>query len=136
MYKIETTNRIVTVLSLKCFGAPQIMRDQDLVTPLSGKALALFLYLAVTGRPHRRDLLADLFWSEQSNQQARNNLRYLLPDLRPWVGDYLLITPQTIAFDRHQPYQLDCERFRQILTMPLDTAPTAELQAALDLYQG
>lgn len=132
---------IAPTLYLKCFGAPQIARGQEQVAPpLGGKALALFLYLAVTaskGHPsHKRDVLASRFWSDQSNQQARNNLRYLLPELREALGDYLLITPQTIAFDRSRPYQLDSERFRHTLTTAPDAIPTAALQAALDLYQG
>lgn len=129
--------RAAPILSIQCLGAPQIWRDQTPVAPpLGGKALALFLYLAVTGRPHSRDLLADLLWSEMDNQQARNNLRYLLPELRNVLGDYLLITPQTIAFARNHPYQLDSECLHQTLTLALDTRSTADLQAALDLYQG
>ncbi|MEZ4735684.1 MAG: BTAD domain-containing putative transcriptional regulator [Caldilineaceae bacterium] len=123
-------------LTLTCFGAPQIVLGAAPVTGLSSKAVALFLYLAVTGRPQQRDRLADLLWSEFNNQQARNNLRYLLPELRKVLGDYLLITPQTIAFDHRQPYVLDCDRFRQTLTTAPDTVPTAALQAALDLYRG
>lgn len=126
-----------TTLDVKCFGIPQILRDQaPLTPPLGGKALALLLYLAVTGQPQSRDKLADLFWREQSNQGARNNLRYVLPELRKAAGDHLLITPHIIAFDRSQPYTVDSERFRHTLTAALDTVPTAELQAVLALYHG
>jgi DNA-binding SARP family transcriptional activator/predicted ATPase len=123
------------LLDLKCFGAPQIVLDAEPVTGLSSKAVALFLYLAVTGRPQHRDHLADLFWSEGNNQQARNNLRYLLPEVRKVLGDYLVITPQTIAFDRRQPYQLDSECFYATLTHAPESMATTALQAALDRYQ-
>jgi len=122
-------------LRLQCFGTPQITLDAAPVTGLSKKALALFVYLAVTGRPQHRDQLADLFWSECNNQQARNNLRYLLPELRKALGDYLVITPQTIAFNRSRPYGLDSEYFYQTLTRVPESVPTHVLQATLDRYQ-
>ena len=123
------------LLDLKCFGAPQIVLGAEPVTGLSSKAVALFLYLAVSGRPQHRDLLADLFWSEGNNQQARNNLRYLLPEVRKVLGNYLVITPQTIAYDRSRPYQLDSECFYATLTHAPESMATTALQAALDRYQ-
>jgi predicted ATPase/DNA-binding SARP family transcriptional activator/predicted negative regulator of RcsB-dependent stress response len=122
-------------LRLQCFGTPQIALCAAPVTGLSNKALALFVYLAVTGRPQHRDHLADLLWSECNNQQARNNLRYLLPEVRKPLGDYLMITPQTITFDRSRPYGLDTEDFAHTLTRAPETVTTSTLQAALDRYQ-
>ncbi|MFN8489912.1 MAG: BTAD domain-containing putative transcriptional regulator [Caldilineaceae bacterium] len=124
------------MLKLICLGAPQLwLNETSLSTRLSGKALALFLYLAVTGQSHSRARLADLLWSDCSTQQARNNLRYLLPDLRRVVGDYLLITPQSIGFNRQAAYWLDGEVLQTTLTAPPNTISTAAYQAALDLYQ-
>lgn len=71
------------LLKITLFGAPTItLAEQPLTGLNTGKALALFTYLAANRQPHARDHLADLLWSEFNNQQARNNLRYLLPDLR------------------------------------------------------
>jgi predicted ATPase/DNA-binding SARP family transcriptional activator len=125
-----------TELQLYFFGAPQILVGGNAITEqLTGKALALFVYLATTGRPHTRDRLADLLWSTLPPQQARNNLRYLLPSLRQSMGDYLIITPQTLAFKRHTTHWLDVAQLRAILTAKTESISTATLQATLDLYQ-
>ena len=107
-----------------------------MIGSLTGKAQALFIYLAVTGRSHARDLLANLLWSERNNQQARNNLRYLLPELRKVVGDYLAITAQSISFNPQLPYWLDTEILRTTLTAQSDHFNPQEVQQALNLYQG
>lgn len=88
-------------LTLTFCGTPTLtLGDQPLTGAITGKALALFTYLAVTGQVHTRDVLADLLWSDLSNQQARNNLCYLLPDLRKVVGDYLLIYPAGLVLSQ------------------------------------
>lgn len=122
-------------LKISLFGAPTLtLAEQPLLGALSGKALALFSYLAVTERIQRRDTLADLLWSEFSDQQARNNLRYTLRDLRQCVGDYLSITPQSVSFNQQSPYWLDVKVLRTALTQkPFNPQ---EAQQALALFQG
>jgi len=123
-------------LQITLCGAPTLtLGEQSLAGLLGGKALALFIYLAVTGRPHQRDVLVTLFWCDLPLPQARANLRYLLPDLRQVLGDYLLITPQTIAFNRTMPYWLDVEVAQTTLTAPRHTVNTGEVQAALALLR-
>ena len=125
------------MLQLFCLGSPQIKLSPTAFQPtLTPKALALFVYLSVTQQAHRRDTLADLLWSETNNKQARTNLRYLLPEVRRQLDDYLVITPQTIAFQRQSPYWLDVELLRTTLAVSPVTLTTPALQAALDLYQG
>ncbi len=47
------------------------------------KTRALLAYLALpTGRPHTRDELADLLWSDRGDKQARASLRQALGELR------------------------------------------------------
>ena len=103
---------------------------------LTPKTLALLVYLMVTGKVHQRDQLATLFWRESPVEQARKNLRYLLPDLRHLLSDYLLITQQSIAFNRQQAYWLDVEILRTALTASEPLHDTPKLQATLDLYHG
>jgi predicted ATPase/DNA-binding SARP family transcriptional activator len=124
-----------------CLGAPRIaLSHESAALALTPKAIALFVYLVVTAAkgkpPPSRDHLADLLWSETNNQQARTNLRYLLPEVRRQLGDYLIITPQTIAWQRQAPYWLDVEQLRTTLTARPETITTLALQANLDLYQG
>lgn len=124
-------------LELHLLGAPQVLLNaQPLHHTLTGKPLALLLYLAVTGQPHTRDVLALLLWSELSIQQARNNLRYVLPMLRRAVAPYLSVTTQTISFDRQVPYWQDVEVLRTTLQGNLAAISTEQLQSTLDLYQG
>jgi predicted ATPase len=123
-------------LQVTLCGAPTLtLGEQSLAGLVTGKALALLVYLAVTGRPHQRDVLAELLWSDLALPQARANLRYLLPDLRQLLGDYLLVTPQTIAFNRTMPYWLDVEAARTTLTAPRHTVSADEVQAALALLR-
>lgn len=125
------------MLQISLLGAPKLIVDgEPIMPPLTGKPLAVLIYLIVTRRVHSRDALADLFWSDLSSQAARNNLRYLLPDLRHIVGDYLRITPQSVAFMDRQPCWCDVDVVRQTLAAPPETVATADLQAALDLYHG
>lgn len=125
------------MLKIICFGAPQITLQTGLpAAHLTPKALALFLYLAVTGQSHRRDILADLFWSEHSNQQARASLRYLLLELRKQFSGDLLVTAQSIGFNCQAPYWLDVDELRATLSADLSAVTTERLQAAVELYQG
>lgn len=136
MGKTSKSNPIRKQLRITCFGAPTIQYEDELLVTLTGKAQALFLYLAVTGRSHTRDLLANLFWSECNNQQARNNLRYLLPKLRKLVGDYLVITAQTVSFNPQPSYWLDAEILRTTLATAAEEFDPQAAQQALNLYQG
>lgn len=124
------------ILKLTLFGAPTLtLAEQPLLGALSGKALALFSYLAVTERSQSRDTLAALLWSEFANQQARSNLRYTLRDLRQVVGDFLLVTPQAVSFNRQAPYWLDVEVVRATLN-PKASFHYQGIKQALTLFQG
>lgn len=125
------------LLDLQLLGPAQFhLQGQCLTDHLSGRPLALVSYLVVTGLPHTRDVLADLLWTDLDNQQARNNLRYLLPELRKLFGDYLIVTTQSISFNRKQPYSLDIEVLRATVTAHPGTVNSQRLQAAVDLYRG
>ncbi len=117
------------------FGVPQIYYNHDSLTrTLSGRCLALFAYLTLTNRPQDRGHLADLLWSEVGEQQARQNLRYVLYDLRQFVGDYLVVTRHMIAFARQKPHWIDAAIFADyVATKETLTDPTL-LQELLHLY--
>src|ERR1700693_5236979 len=55
-------------------GAPPVLHKQ--------KANAPLYYLAATGRPHTRDHLATLLWSEPPESNARHSLRSSLYRIR------------------------------------------------------
>lgn len=125
------------VLKINLLGAPQLLRND---TPIAGfitrKAEALFFYLVVTQRTHMRDALATLFWADDDQQRARKNLRDIISNLRELLGDYLLITRSTIAFDNSRPYWLDIEQFQSYLQQATPAFAIGETLRAIDLYYG
>ena len=50
---------------------------------------ALLIYLSVeSGRSHRRDIFAEMFWTDQAQQPARHTLRQALTTLRRVISDH------------------------------------------------
>ena len=129
------------ILRLQLLGTPQIYLDErpirDFVTR---KAQALVIYLAVSRQAHTRDALANLFWRDLSNQQARNNLRRILPNLRKLVGSHLHIDREVVSFvDRASPLWLDTDTITTTLNkVAAEPSPPSieQLQHALALYRG
>ena len=122
-------------LNLRLLGNIEItLGDAPVTGFVSVKAQALLCYLAVTGVPHTRPALAGLFWGEKPEKAAFLNLRQALSNLRRLAGEYLIITRQTVAFDRDSPCWLDVEEFEELLRG--DRAPLRDLRRAVDLYRG
>ena len=65
-------------------GTPRLSLDEESLDDVFyEKVGSLLAYLAVeSNRPHRREVLAELFWPELSDDHARSNLRYALFKLR------------------------------------------------------
>ena len=109
--------------------------------PVSGqvpaKSLALLCYLAVTGQPYSREKLAGLLWGDKPQAKANANLRKSLSTLRKLSEDALIITRQTVTFNRDCDYWLDVQAFESALAKE-DPAPQAlpPLRDAVDLYRG
>ena len=147
-------------LSLKLFGPFQAsLDDQPLTHFRSVKNQALLAYLALEAdRAHARAALADLLWPEEPAGKARLNLRQALFQLRsllqPTVAqsaaEFLLITPQTVQFNRQALHTLDGRDFAQLLDACRDHHAGAasvaaqsrcplcrsRLQQAVELYRG
>jgi len=126
------------LLHIKFFGAVRVSNDKvNLPQNLTGRALALFAYLTVSGQPHERSTLANLLWNDISERQAKTNLRYVLRLLRKEVGSYLSVSRQTLAFKQELPYWCDEKTFsRNIRTLlQSNNINTIHLQQTVDLYQ-
>ncbi|MBV8887167.1 MAG: AAA family ATPase [Chroococcidiopsidaceae cyanobacterium CP_BM_RX_35] len=123
-------------LTLKLLGSPQIsLNGQPLIHFISRKAKALLIYIAVNSKLHNREMLAELFWQDMPSGHSMNNLRAVLPNLRQLVGSHLIVTRQTVAFNRECPYYLDIEAIQAIA----DYSKIDNLQFlsdALTQYQG
>lgn len=123
------------MLTLKLLGAPTILLDHQPVALKTYKSQALLFYLAVNPGNHRRATLANLLWTELSNEQARKNLRDALSSLRTTCGAYLQTDGQWVAFQRASPYQLDVTTFVEQITTSRARNDLAGVEQALTLYQ-
>ena len=73
------------------FGTPRIYKNGELVHISRRKSLAILAFLAVTDQPHSRDELATLFYPDQNQSSARNNLRRDLSELKSSLDADILV---------------------------------------------
>src|SRR6266511_4044202 len=141
---IARTSGGATMAHLKLFllGQPRLERSDAPIDLNLRKALALLVYLAVSGQPHSRDALATLLWPESDQREGRARLRRTLHRLGQALGDDVLDAgPDAIRLHPTADLRLDCAAFRQHVTAGL-AAPTdplapqrlAHLTAAIELY--
>ncbi len=131
-------------LRISLLGDVVVQFGGEIVTGLPSRAAeALLIYLVCSSRPVAREKLAELLWAERTTNQALTNLRTVLTALRRELGDYLVVTRQTLAFDHTRAYWLDVAEFERGFAAlkparpaQLDAAEAQQLQAVLDLYQG
>lgn len=133
----------IPVLEISTFGGLQLECEGKPVSGLaSRKAEALLVFLAVTGRAQRREILADLFWDDRTQAQAASNLRTILSSLRKYLGPYISIDRYTVALNPMGNYWIDAAELESLVADALDRGdPVSPLQAsqlemALGLYQG
>lgn len=123
-------------LAITCFNAFQASLDQQPITNFrSAKVEGLLVYLALEAdRAHARDVLATMFWPDEPDSIARQNLRQSLYQLRRVLGEqeagvFLAISRNTVQFNRDSPYRLDVHLFEQAVA-------AEDWAAAANLYQG
>src|SRR5919109_5426506 len=88
-----------TDLSLALLGPPVVRRDGAPVTFDTRKATALLARLAVTGREHSREQLADLLWPEADSVKGRASLRRTLSVTAAVMGDAMVVSRAAVALD-------------------------------------
>ncbi len=144
----------VNQLTLSLLGPFQVELDGDVLNHFpTDKVRALLAYLSMEAdRPHRRDTLAGLLWTEWPNRQARRNLRkslywlrQTLDNHRAGISDELLtITRQTVQLNEGT-FTLDVAYFLRLLTesdshahLSLGQCPVCldRLTKAVGLYKG
>jgi DNA-binding SARP family transcriptional activator/predicted ATPase len=121
-------------LRLRLMGVPEVSLNGVPLTFSRRRALALLVYLAVTGHVHTRDVLATLLSGEAADSQARKRLSNALAELRQLVGDYVVTTRDTASFNTNLPSWMDVRAFRQALASGMEDEGLEGLEAALDLY--
>ncbi|MCB8979015.1 MAG: AAA family ATPase [Ardenticatenaceae bacterium] len=125
-------------LRVSLLGTFQVLLDHQPVTHFrSTKIQGLLVYLLLRDeKPLPRELLAALFWPDESESTARNNLRQSLFRLRQLLGDldestqpYLLVTRQTVQFNPKSDFALDVQQF-------LQAVDSGDLATAVSHYHG
>jgi DNA-binding SARP family transcriptional activator len=118
------------MLKIDTLGGLTITQDGEPVTQLATrKVAALLVYLACSGRPSAREVLAEFLWEERTPERALGSLRVALTSLRKHLDDYLLITRDTVAIDPDAEVQLDVRDLEAHLR-------AGRIDVALALYQG
>ncbi len=121
---------MATDLSLALLGPPAVRRDGARVTFDTRKATALLALLAVTGREHSRDQLADLLWPEADSVKGRASLRRTLSVTAAAMGDGLIISRTAVALDL-SAVRVDVREFKTLIARP----DAASLERAAQLYR-
>lgn len=104
----------MSTLKLFVFGPPRLELNGATVDIQRRKALALLVYLAVSGQPHSRDSLATLFYPDSDQSRARAYLRRDLALLNTTLaGAWLLADRETVELN--SGYWLDMAHFQQLL---------------------
>ncbi len=134
-------------LTLALLGTPRLtLSDDSLDDVFYEKVEALLAYLVVEGnRPHRREVLAEMFWPELSDDHARSNLRYALFKLREGLQDkgsatpFLLVNRTSIRFNPESDHFLDVNELLDAFDhayRPRHTLSIDELERLCALYRG
>ncbi len=132
-------------LHLFALGPPRLERAGEPVKISLRKAMALLTYLAISRQAHSRDALAALFWPDDSQSEARGNLRRALARLTQALGSqWFVVDRETAGLDPEADLWVDVDQFRRRLAAsqshghaPADVCPAclADLAAAADLYR-
>jgi DNA-binding SARP family transcriptional activator len=132
-------------LSISLLGTFEVTLDGKPVTGFaSDKVRALLAYLAAEpDRPHRRETLAGLLWTDYPEASARTSLRRALSNLRRAIGDhdaeppFLSISRQSVQFNCSSDAWCDVSAVERALVAPeLHASPLDQLAQAVELYRG
>jgi DNA-binding SARP family transcriptional activator/tetratricopeptide (TPR) repeat protein len=124
-------------LALNYLGSFEVRLNGQKITHFrSANVQGLLLYLSLQpDRPLSRSVLAALFWPDEPETSAKNNLRQSLYRLRQLLPNddnsepFFLIDRQTVQFNKASDYACDVQRFDELLA-------AGNLPQAADLFQG
>ena len=137
----ENVDNPMPHLTLHFFGSFQAWLDDKPIADFRpGRVQNLLAYLVLEAKQaHARATLAALFWPDEPETAAKQNLRQALYQLRQLLGEgnaaetqphpFLLITRDTVQFNPASAYTLDVAAFQTHLAQQ-------QLAAAVAFYQG
>ncbi len=103
-------------LTFHLLGAPRIELDDSPIEVDTRKAIALAIYLAMTGEAHSRERLAALFWPDADEARASAALRRTLSVLNKALGgEALKIDRELVSLERGAATWLDVDEFHRRL---------------------
>jgi len=118
------------MLEIKTLGGLVLKVNDHVLTNLgSHKAEAILIYLAVRGGTCNRNILATLLWPDSPESQALTSLRVDLTVLRKYLGDYILVSRDSVAINPRSQVHLDVFDLESKLLK-------GDMDAVLDIYQG
>src|ERR1700684_983027 len=117
-------------LSLALLGHPVVRCDGRPVTFDTRKAIALLAVLAVTGREHSREELADLLWPDADTAKGRASLRRTLSVTAAAMGAGLTISRAAVTLDL-AAVRVDVREFEALIAR----ADAGSLERAVQLYR-
>src|SRR5580704_2235903 len=120
----------MTELRLALLGPPVVLRDGLPVTFDTRKAVALLALLAVTGREHSREQLADLLWPDADSAKGRASLRRTLSVTAAVMSAGLTISRAAVTLEL-TAVQVDVREFEALIVR----ADAESLERAVELYR-
>jgi pimeloyl-ACP methyl ester carboxylesterase len=125
-------------LQIKVLGEFAVRRDGvDIPLPPSRKTRAVLAYLAVVGRPQRRERLCELFWGIPDD--PRGALRWSLSKLRQILavdGQLLLEADRNLVKLTAGAIDLDYDLIRDISPEAVNDLPTDQLEVIVAAFHG
>ncbi len=126
------------MLELRFLGEMEVLRDGTPVAlPPSRKTRALLAYLALSGRPQRREHLVSMFWDIPDD--PRGALRWSLSKLRPLVDEphtpRITTAGDSVAFDTSTAL-IDILDIRNTIGTNITAQPNESLVALEAAFRG
>jgi len=126
------------MLAIRLLGEIGVVRDgESLPLPPSKKTRALLAYLALTGRPHRRERLCSLLW--EIPDDPRGALRWSLSKLRPLVDEpdrpRIRADRDLVGFEAADA-EIDIVAVRRALAGGVEAVDTGRLRVLAQAFRG
>ena len=126
------------MLKLDFLGDTRIVAGgAERTLPRSKKTRALLAYLAMTGRPHRRERLCSMFWEVPDD--PRGSLRWSLSKLRPVVDEpdaaRIIADRDTVGFELNGA-AIDVLTVRQRLAAGIGSMAAGDLADVAAMFRG